>query len=51
MNYQYKVIRENDARILEAELNSLGADGWKLVSVVQDYENAILIATLMKEAK
>lgn len=51
MEYQYKVLHESDFKILEVNLNRFGEDGWKLVNIVYDYDNSLLIATLVKENK
>lgn len=34
MNYEYKVLSENNYRVMQQELNSYGRYGWKLVNVV-----------------
>jgi hypothetical protein len=35
MTYQYKVVKETNKVMSEADLNALGAAGWKLVTVSQ----------------
>jgi len=51
MKYQYKVIHEPEEKNLEGELNLLGREGWKVVSVVWDYNQSLFVATLEKEVK
>jgi len=51
MKYQYKVIRESEEKSLEGEFNLLGREGWKVVSVVWDYNQSLFVATLEKEMK
>ncbi|OPZ23667.1 MAG: hypothetical protein BWZ03_00426 [bacterium ADurb.BinA186] len=51
MKYQYKVIHESEEKNLETELNALGQDGWKVASVVWDYNQSLFVATLEKETK
>ena len=49
MKYEYKVLHESNYKILEPDLNRLGEDGWKLISVVWDDDNSLFIAVLIKE--
>ncbi len=49
MKYEYKVLHESSFKILEPDLNRLGEEGWKLISVVWDNDNSLLVATLMRE--
>lgn len=49
MKYEYKVLNESDFKIMEVDLNRFGDAGWKLVNVVWDNDNSILIATLIRE--
>jgi hypothetical protein len=51
MKYQYKVIHESEEKSLEGEFNLLGREGWKVVSVVWDYNQGLFVATLEKEMK
>jgi hypothetical protein len=51
MKYQYKVIHESEEKNLEAELNALGQDGWKLISVVWNNDESLFVATLEIEQK
>jgi|LAHS01.1.fsa_nt_gb hypothetical protein len=48
MKYEYKVIHEAQEKNLETELNILGRDGWKVVSVVWNYDESLFVATLEK---
>ncbi len=49
MGYEYKVLYESDFRNLESKLNALGKDNWKLVNVCWNNDEALLIATLIRE--
>jgi hypothetical protein len=51
MKFQYKVIHESEEKNLEGEFNLLGREGWKVVSVVWDYNQGLFVATLEKEMK
>lgn len=51
MNYEYKVLSENNYGVMQQELNSYGRNGWKLVNVVWDNDNACLVAVMMRERK
>ncbi len=48
MKYEYKVIRETEIRNLEPQFNMLGRQGWKVISVVWDYDEYCFVATLEK---
>lgn len=47
--YEYKVLAESDYRFLEMKLNNLGNMNWKLVNIVWNNDEALLIATLIRE--
>lgn len=49
MNYEYKVFKAKSALFLGIDLDTYGRDGWKLVSVVWDNDNACLVAVMMQE--
>lgn len=49
MKYEYKVLHESNYKILEPDLNRLGEDGWKLISVVWDNDNSLFVAILSRE--
>ena len=49
MNYEDTVLSENNYGVMQQELNSYGRDGWKLVNVVWDNDNACLVAVMMRE--
>ena len=49
MNYEYTVLSENNYGVLKQELNDFGRNGWKLVNVVWDNDNACLVAVMMRE--
>lgn len=49
--YAYKVLNESDPRTLECKLNQLGSEGWKLVNVVWDNDESLLVASLMRKNK
>lgn len=49
MKYEYKVLYESNYKILEPDLNRLGDDGWKLISVVWDNDNSLFVAILSRE--
>ena len=48
MRYEYKVIRETEIRNLEPQFNMLGRDGWRVISVVWDYDESCFVTTLEK---
>lgn len=47
--YEYKVLTESDYRSLQMKLNNLGNVNWKLVNIAWNNDEALLIATLIKE--
>lgn len=47
--YEHKVLAESDHRTLEYTLDGYGSNGWKLVNVVWNYDESLLIATRMRE--
>ena len=47
--YEYKVLTESDHRTLEYTLNSYGSAGWKLVNIVWNNDESLLIAMLIRE--
>ena len=49
MKYEYKVLHESNYTIVEPDLNRLGEDGWKLISVVWDDDNSLFVAILSRE--
>lgn len=49
MNYEYKVFKAKSALSLGIDLDTYGRDGWKLVSVVWDNDNACLVAVMILE--
>ena len=51
MNYEYTVLSENNYGVLKQELNDFGRNGWKLVNVDWDNDNACLVAVMMRERK
>ena len=48
MSYKYKVIRETEIRNLAPTFNSYGEVGWRVISVVWDYDESCFVATLEK---
>lgn len=50
MTYRYKVIRESNSDYLQADLDNAWANGWKLVSMVWDYNNSRFVCAFVKEA-
>ena len=48
MKYEYKVIRETEIKNLEPEFNVLGRQGWRVISVLWDYDESCFVATLEK---
>lgn len=51
MKYEYKVIHEAQEKNLEVELNALGKEGWKLISVVWNNDESLFVASLEIERK
>lgn len=49
MKYEYKVLHESNYKILETDLNRLGEDGWKLISVIWEHDNSLFISILSRE--
>ena len=49
MKYEYKVLNESNPRTLECKFNRCGSKGWRLVNVVWDNDESLLIAALMRE--
>lgn len=49
MNYEYTVFKAKSALFLRIDLDTYGRDGWKLVSVVWDNDNACSVAVMMQE--
>lgn len=47
--YEYKVLAESDHRTLEYTLDRYGSNGWKLVNVVWNNDESLLIATMIRE--
>lgn len=48
MKYEYKIINESSLEILEYRMNELGRDGWKVISILHQYEDGSYIVTLEK---
>lgn len=46
MKYEYKVIWEGDTKNLAADFNEEARDGWRVISVVWDYDESLFVATL-----
>ncbi len=46
MKYEYKIINESSLETLESRLNELGNDGWKVISILHEYEDGSYIVTL-----
>lgn len=47
--YEYKVLTESDRRTLEYTLNRYGSAGWKLVNIVWNNYESLLIGELTRE--
>ncbi len=47
--YEYKVLAESDHLTLEYALDRYGFNGWKLVNVVWNNDESLLIATMIRE--
>lgn len=47
--YEYKALTESDHCTLEYTLSRYGSAGWKLVNVVWNNDESLLIATLIRE--
>ena len=48
MTYKYKVIRETEIRNLATTFNYFGEAGWRVISVVWDYDLSCFVVTLEK---
>lgn len=46
MKYEYKIISESDLEILESTINELGRNGWKVISMLHEYEDGSYTVTL-----
>lgn len=44
--YKYKVIKNNEESLLEADLNCCAEEGWRVISVAWDYDKSMLVAVL-----
>lgn len=51
MKYEYKVIHMGDDIVVEAKLNDLGEQGWKVVAAAWDSEVDQHVVYLMMEKK
>lgn len=49
MNYECKILSENNYGVMQQELNNYGRYGWKLVSVVWNNRKDCLVAVMMRE--
>ena len=48
MRYEYKVLRETEIRNLEPQFNALAREGYRVISVVWDYDESCFVAILEK---
>lgn len=48
MKYEYKVIWESEMKNLAYDFNQEAKDGWRVVSVVWNYDESLFVATLEK---
>lgn len=46
MKYEYKIISESDLEVLESTINELGRNGWKVISMLHEYEDGSYTVTL-----
>lgn len=49
--YEYKVLTESDRRTLEYTLNRYGSAGWKLVDIVWNNDESLLIGGVDKRKR
>jgi hypothetical protein len=46
--YKYKVIKNNDEKLLEEDLNQLAANSWRLVSASWNNDESMIFAVMEK---
>lgn len=49
MKYEYKVICESESKNLAPAFNQEAQDGWRVISVVWNYDESLFVATLERE--
>ena len=46
--YKYKVLKNNDEKLLEEDLNQLATNGWRLVSTSWNNDESMVLAVMEK---